>query len=57
MIAAVVYEYENGDREFPKGVYMEFYDEFENLEVNAYAQMRLTTLKMRISGVAVEMWK
>jgi LPS export ABC transporter protein LptC len=32
MIAALVYEYENGDREFPKGVYLEFYDEFENLE-------------------------
>ncbi len=32
MIAALVYEYENGDREFPKGVYLEFYDEFENME-------------------------
>ncbi len=32
MIAALVYEYENGDREFPKGLYLEFYDEFENLE-------------------------
>lgn len=32
MIAALVYEYENGDREFPKGIYLEFYDEFENLE-------------------------
>jgi len=32
MIAALVYEYENGDREFPKGIYLEFYNEFENLE-------------------------
>jgi LPS export ABC transporter protein LptC len=32
MIAALVYEYENGDREFPKGIYLEFYDEFEKLE-------------------------
>ncbi len=32
MIAALMYEYENGDREFPQGVYLEFYDEFENLE-------------------------
>ena len=32
MIAAIVYEYENGDREFPKGIYLEFYDEFEKLE-------------------------
>lgn len=32
MIAALVYEYESGDQEFPKGIYLEFYDEFENLE-------------------------
>ena len=32
MVAALVYEYENGDREFPNGIYLEFYDEFENLE-------------------------
>ena len=32
MISAVVYEYENGDREFPKGLYLEFFDEFEKLE-------------------------
>jgi len=32
MLADVLYEFENGDREFPKGVYMEFYDEFGQLE-------------------------
>ncbi len=32
MVAAQVYEYENGDREFPKGIFLEFYDEFEQLE-------------------------
>lgn len=28
MEAELLYEFENGDREFPKGVYMEFYNEF-----------------------------
>jgi len=28
MIAAKVYEFENGDREFPNGIYLEFYNEF-----------------------------
>lgn len=32
MIAAVVYEYESGDREFPEGLYIEFYDETGELE-------------------------
>lgn len=32
MQAELVYEFQNGDREFPKGIYMEFYDEFEKLE-------------------------
>jgi LPS export ABC transporter protein LptC len=32
MIAASVYEFENGDREFPKGLYLEFFNEFGNLE-------------------------
>lgn len=32
MIAAVVYEFENGDREFPNGLYLEFYDETGKLE-------------------------
>ena len=32
MLADLLYEFENGDREFPKGVYMEFYDEFGRLE-------------------------
>ena len=27
MVAALVYEFENGDREFPKGLYLEFYDD------------------------------
>jgi len=27
MLAALVYEYQNGDREFPKGIYLEFFDE------------------------------
>lgn len=32
MKAAEVFEFENGDREFPKGIYMEFYNEFGKLE-------------------------
>jgi len=32
MLADLVYEMQNGDREFPKGIYMEFYDEFGRLE-------------------------
>jgi LPS export ABC transporter protein LptC len=32
MIAAEVFEFENGDREFPKGVYIEFFNEFGKLE-------------------------
>jgi LPS export ABC transporter protein LptC len=32
MIAAVVFEFENGDREFPEGIYLEFYDEQGKLE-------------------------
>jgi LPS export ABC transporter protein LptC len=32
MIAAMVYEFENGDREFPKGLYLEFFDETGKLE-------------------------
>jgi LPS export ABC transporter protein LptC len=32
MIAAVVFEFENGDREFPEGIYLEFYDEEGKME-------------------------
>ncbi len=32
MLADEVFEFENGDREFPKGLYLEFYDEFGKLE-------------------------
>lgn len=32
MLADLLYEFENGDQEFPKGIYMEFYDEFGQLE-------------------------
>jgi LPS export ABC transporter protein LptC len=32
MLAKLLYEFENGDREFPEGVYMEFFDESGNLE-------------------------
>lgn len=32
MIAAKVHEYENGDREFPEGIYLEFYDESGKME-------------------------
>ncbi|HEX5170523.1 MAG TPA: LPS export ABC transporter periplasmic protein LptC [Cyclobacteriaceae bacterium] len=28
LLAALVYEYQNGDKEFPKGLYLEFYNEF-----------------------------
>jgi len=32
MTADLMYEFENGDREFPKGVFMEFFDELGQLE-------------------------
>ncbi len=32
MLADLVFDFENGDREFPKGIYIEFYDEFGKLE-------------------------
>ena len=32
MIAALAYEFENGDNEFPDGLYLEFYDESGKLE-------------------------
>jgi LPS export ABC transporter protein LptC len=32
MLADLVYEFQNGDREFPKGIYLEFFDEFGKLE-------------------------
>ena len=32
MLADLVYEFQNGDQEFPKGIYLEFYDEFGHLE-------------------------
>jgi LPS export ABC transporter protein LptC len=32
MLADVLFNFENGDREFPEGVFMEFYDEFGKLE-------------------------
>lgn len=32
MMAAVVNEFQNGDREFPKGIYLEFYDPDGHLE-------------------------
>src|SRR5690349_11519074 len=32
MTADLVYEFKNGDREFPKGIYLEFYNEFGRLE-------------------------
>jgi LPS export ABC transporter protein LptC len=32
MIAATVFEFESGDREFPNGLYLEFYDEAGKLE-------------------------
>lgn len=32
MTADLLYEFENGDREFPKGVYMEFFDETGKME-------------------------
>jgi LPS export ABC transporter protein LptC len=32
MQAAEVHEFQSGDREFPKGIYLEFYDEFGKLE-------------------------
>lgn len=31
MLADLVYEFESGDREFPQGIYMEFFDEQGNL--------------------------
>lgn len=32
MVAAELHEFINGDREFPKGIYLEFFDEFGKLE-------------------------
>ena len=32
MLADLVYELKNGDREFPKGIYLEFFNEFGRLE-------------------------
>ena len=32
MRADLMYEFKNGDREFPKGIYLEFYDPFGKLE-------------------------
>lgn len=32
IIADLFYEFENGDREFPKGIYLEFFDEFGKME-------------------------
>lgn len=32
MNAPLVYDYKSGDKEFPKGLYMEFFDEFGKLE-------------------------
>ena len=32
MMAKLLYEYQSGDREFPKGIYIEFFDEFVKLE-------------------------
>lgn len=32
MNAALLYEYQSGDREFPKGIFIEFFDEFGKLE-------------------------
>ena len=32
MTAAVLHEFQNGDREFPKGIYLEFYNEFGRME-------------------------
>ncbi|HEX8037820.1 MAG TPA: LPS export ABC transporter periplasmic protein LptC [Chryseosolibacter sp.] len=32
MVAALVYEFESGDREFPKGIYLEFYNAEGKLE-------------------------
>jgi LPS export ABC transporter protein LptC len=32
MVAAELHEFINGDREFPKGVYLEFFDEFGKME-------------------------
>jgi len=32
VLADIVYEYKDGDREFPKGLYLEFYNEFGRIE-------------------------
>lgn len=32
MLADLMYEFKNGDRQFPKGIYLEFYNEFGRLE-------------------------
>lgn len=37
LTADLFYEFANGDREFPKGIYIEMYDEFGKLEVTLRA--------------------
>lgn len=45
MVAAELHEFKNGDREFPKGIYLEFYDEFGKMESTLRANHAFFTKK------------
>lgn len=45
MVAAELHEFKNGDREFPKGIYLEFYDEFGKMESTLRANHAFFTRK------------
>jgi LPS export ABC transporter protein LptC len=45
MVAAELHEFLNGDREFPKGIYLEFYDEFGKMESTLRANHAFFTKK------------
>lgn len=45
LLADLVYEFEGGDREFPKGIYLEFFDEEGNLSSRLRANHAFYTKK------------
>ncbi|HYG20931.1 MAG TPA: LPS export ABC transporter periplasmic protein LptC [Ohtaekwangia sp.] len=46
MLADLVYEFANGNREFPEGLYMEFYNEFGHLESTLRANYAFYTKEL-----------
>ena len=56
LITPVLYEFENADRELPKGGYVEFYDDFGNISANLKAEYGFFTKEneeWRIEGNVV----